>query len=399
MFSGSLKKKRLRGLMMKLFVKTMVCLLFCGGSFVLADVQQDIKSVRQNIHQATEKLKNTEQAQKKTAENLAKIRQEVDKLVRELNDLATRQNETWANINQLQKQLENLQKEVADTKAQVSRLLLAHYKYPSQTTAVFFLQQDNANEKSRLLNYARYMNQYNAKVVAQLKQQQNELSAQENKLQEEKKRVDALIAKRQEKIKQLGINRSKTDTINRQLDASIAKQKNSLLQLRAQERALNEKLKALSKKSAQSASTLTDADRALKQPNDTKKPAKSSSKKLALLRPISGGITGAFGTKQNDGRTRTYVFMASAPQAVRAAAAGKVVLLDENKVMGRFVAIDHGQDWVSIYGALSAVNVAQNTSVAAGQVIGTSGEFLEGPGLYFALYHNGTLVNPAPYFR
>ena len=354
---------------------------------------KEAKQVRQEIERANKKLKERQSAQKQTAKNLNNIQTELKKVQRELNEVVKQQQDATKKIQELQLRMVDLQNDIATTKAKISRLLLLNYQYPNQSTAALFLQQADVNEKSRFLKYTTYINRFNAHLIEQLKTQQNELQEQEKVLEEEQKRLNKLILRYQTKARELGKNRSQVDIINRQIGIDIKNQEKHLAKLREEERSLLEKINKLSKLKSKPSSTLTDEDKTLKQP-------KTASNKIYLSRPVSGSIQGQYGQKREDGRPWRGMFFATAPQAVKAAADGTVVMVDKYGSSGFMViGIVHDDGSITAYSGLSSVSVAKDSRVTRQQVIGQSGEYLGKQGLYFERLVNGVSSNPAPYFK
>jgi murein DD-endopeptidase MepM/ murein hydrolase activator NlpD len=83
---------------------------------------------------------------------------------------------------------------------------------------------------------------------------------------------------------------------------------------------------------------------------------------------------------------------------------GTVVDLGEDAVLGKYIIISHENNWVSVYGHLSAVFTSLHTVLQSGSLIarvGTTGQST-GPHLHFELRQNGQSRDPAnllPLFR
>lgn len=91
---------------------------------------------------------------------------------------------------------------------------------------------------------------------------------------------------------------------------------------------------------------------------------------------------------------------------IYAAADGKVSKIWTDPLMGQCVAIDHGDNVLSVYKNLSSVlasGIAEGKTVTVGQKLGTIGdsailEMAEEPHLHFEVTVNGVEVNPLSYF-
>ena len=80
---------------------------------------------------------------------------------------------------------------------------------------------------------------------------------------------------------------------------------------------------------------------------------------------------------------------------VKAALKGTVLHVDNNRNLGNFIILKHGE-YQTLYAHLSAVSVKRGEAVNQGQVIGRVGEtgYTTGPHLHFEVFRNGTRVNP-----
>jgi murein hydrolase activator len=114
-----------------------------------------------------------------------------------------------------------------------------------------------------------------------------------------------------------------------------------------------------------------------------------------LARPVAGPVVGAFGVHK-DGQlgvqlSRRGVELRSRPgELVRATAAGRVRFVGDLPGLGRGVAVDHGQGYVSLYGHLGAIRCA------VGDEVGDADVFAEASGasVYFELAQGGTPMDP-----
>ncbi|MFW6079646.1 MAG: M23 family metallopeptidase [Gemmatimonadota bacterium] len=86
---------------------------------------------------------------------------------------------------------------------------------------------------------------------------------------------------------------------------------------------------------------------------------------------------------------------------IRAAGAGVVEEAGQNEVYGRFVLIDHGNGYESMYGHASRVFVAPGDSVERNEVIALSGSTgrSTAPHLHFEIRRNGEFVDPLTLVR
>ncbi len=127
----------------------------------------------------------------------------------------------------------------------------------------------------------------------------------------------------------------------------------------------------------------------------------------ALDWPVSGAVIGRFGQEKHpkyDVYTVNNGIDIEVPvgTAVRAVAKGRVDFVsDEYGSMGGMVVLNHGDGYFTIYGHLSEIGLAVGREVAAGAIIGRSGEIgsLKGPSLHFEVRKGITSLDPEDWLR
>jgi murein hydrolase activator len=114
-----------------------------------------------------------------------------------------------------------------------------------------------------------------------------------------------------------------------------------------------------------------------------------------LARPVAGGVVGTFGAHK-DGTlglalTRRGVELRSRPgELVRAVAAGRVRFIGEVPGLGRGLAIDHGDGYLSLLAHLATIHCAVGDQVGDGDVIAEAA----GSSVYLELAQGGTPMDP-----
>ena len=122
---------------------------------------------------------------------------------------------------------------------------------------------------------------------------------------------------------------------------------------------------------------------------------------LRFLRPTPGSLTSSFGLRRIfNGEARAphagLDIKAPAGQAVRAPAAGVVVLTGDFFFSGNAVFLAHGEGVVSLFAHLSKVTVKQGQVVKPGDLLGNVGRTgrATGPHLHWSLSLNNARVDP-----
>jgi len=118
--------------------------------------------------------------------------------------------------------------------------------------------------------------------------------------------------------------------------------------------------------------------------------------------PISGRIAARFGAKRGDGPSWKGMFIKAAEGSeVRAVAGGRVVFANWMRGFGNLIIVDHGSEYLSIYGNNQTLLKHAGDTVKAGDAIASAGNTggNEESGLYFELRHLGKAFDPASWIK
>ena len=127
-----------------------------------------------------------------------------------------------------------------------------------------------------------------------------------------------------------------------------------------------------------------------------------ASLKGQLRSPISGQVAAKFGSKRGQGPSWKGVFIRAAEGAdVRAVAGGRVVFAEWLRGFGNLIIVDHGGQYMSIYGNNQSLLKRAGDIVKSGDPIASAGNSggNEESGLYFELRHQGTAFDPAGWVK
>jgi septal ring factor EnvC (AmiA/AmiB activator) len=121
-------------------------------------------------------------------------------------------------------------------------------------------------------------------------------------------------------------------------------------------------------------------------------------RKGALVWPVNGAVVGAFGAYRDAAlgieRSRRGVELGSRPgELVRATAAGKVRFIGDVPGLGRGLALDHGDGYLTLYAHLGLIHCAVGDRVRESDLVADAA----GDTLYFELTQAATAVDPIPW--
>lgn len=124
----------------------------------------------------------------------------------------------------------------------------------------------------------------------------------------------------------------------------------------------------------------------------------------ALAWPVAGRVRVPFGLRKH-ARFDTYTVQngieieAPVDAPVHAVHEGTVVFADLFRGYGLMVVLDHGGKHHSLYAHLAEVRARTGQRLQAGEVLGTVGAGVEGPGLYFEMRFQGRPEDPQAWLR
>ncbi|MGE4338492.1 MAG: murein hydrolase activator EnvC [Pigmentiphaga sp.] len=119
-----------------------------------------------------------------------------------------------------------------------------------------------------------------------------------------------------------------------------------------------------------------------------------------LPHPVRGTLVARFGEENPAGGTwRGLFFAAASGTPVQAVAPGTVVFSGWLRGFGNLLILDHGDDYLSVYGSNEAILKQVGDAVGAGEAVATAGATggLAQSGLYFEIRHRGNPVDPLPW--
>ena len=427
--------------------------LLCSVLPAAAAPKDDLRQVQRAIGESNRKLQQQQSEQRQLQSNIRQTQSELDTVRRELDHLTRSRQTAWRELQAMQAKLDSLQTRIQNTQAQAARLLNSRYRNQQPNAVTLFLQNADPQQKGRHLEYLRHLNQANAQALTQLQHNRQELKQQQDSINEQLKRLDALKRQQQTTAARLGRQQQQQQRQQQSLEQDISRETAKLQTLRQNESRLNGLIASLSRRSAQrqeaehqrraqalcqrrqqqaqqaqngnkpaprpqrlpesernearqhdtptpenpNRNTLTAEDLALEAPEAQEPQSHGFSRMQGRLqRPASGSISGRFGQARPGGGTWKGLFISTPPTAVRSIAEGEVAYAAPLQGYGNTVIVDHGSGYLSIYTGLSQISAGAGSRVSARQTIGRSGSLPDGEnGLYFEIRYRNQAMNPA----
>lgn len=387
-----------------------ICLLTINCVYAVSsgDVSQNLDNLVGKINQVNSDLSSKQKRQ----QNLSKAINNSDLAISQseniLGNLKQKQQIDEAKLEEIESQLPKLTKAVENVESNVKVAINNIYK------DLVVLQ---SNEHSSILNgndnvQAQRKKQY---LISLLQTEQGRYNQLQDKLNKLKELNDSITLELEKIEKQLGmttkqklqLQQDKQVKMTEQLvlQKNINNDKTTLSNLKEQQAKLNKLLLSL-KTMEQQDSNLPSSQVAKPNKVDVSIKPKmdyendSSFLSAQLSKPVDNAqILVKFGAMRG-GVPNNGVLLGANNLEVHSIASGRVLFSGVLPGFGQMVVVDHGHNYVSIYGGILS-QVKKNQALSANQVIGTSGTTANQPmgGVYFELRHFGKPVNPSKFIQ
>lgn len=414
-----------------------------------ADLRQKLTTLKRSIDK-------TETAKSSAADALAKSEEAISDAQRNLRDLADEQQKTEAKLKDLSSQQAALKKIVETQQNQLAKLLREQYIAGNEDRIKLLLSGDNPNRINRELQYMGYVSRAQATLIESLRTNLQAIADNQAHVQNAKDELDEIAGEAREQHAILQKEKAQRASLLAQLSTKLVAQRKEVgniernekrlsslvdklailiqeqrkaeaaaAEKRKQERAARER-EEREKRLAQAKKRSTQNDKTssgkINNPNaieDDEPPAQEKPTRalarneltpdasvqdgvFAALRgklhlPIRGDVTAKFGGKRGDGPTWKGLFIrADEGTEVKAVAQGRVVFAEWLRGFGNLIIVDHGSQYMTIYGNNQSVLKHAGDAVKAGDVIASTGNSggNEQSGLYFEMRHQGRAFDP-----
>lgn len=378
--------------------------LFCAASSAAATraerEKEKLDSLRERRATLERALRKAETSRAAAADQLRDIEQAISAVGRKLHALGEERAEAQRELAGRQSELRQLERQTAVRQEQLARLLRHQFR-PQQVDALaILLAGGDPNAAARDRHYLTLLSKAKAELIADLRR---DIASQRRLADEVRERSERLAELEQREARERTMLRQRQQerqAVLARLGQQIKAQRHEIDTLRQNERRLANLIASLARRAAQlpSARGKAPPPPASAALDPAKAGGTFAQLRGKLIRPVAGKVTGRYGARRDDGQSvsKGMFFSAAEGSQVRAVAAGTVVFADWLRGYGNLLIIDHGDDFLSVYGNNQTLlaDVGQKVgSGAAVATVGSSGGQTES-GLYFELRHRGRAFDP-----
>lgn len=391
----------------------------------------DLEDVRRRIRDLQKEIADTEESRSSAADQLATVERSVSQVQRALQRATRGRTEAEAALGRLVAEQQAVEARLAGREQELSDWLRRHYVHGAGGMAPLLSARD-PNQIARDAYYLEHLGRARLQLIEAMRGDLREKARVASEIAVRRDRLVALEAEQRARHVELeGLKATRSEVVAG-LAAQLRSQREEVDSLRKDQERLGRLVAALAKRAAEReaarAAAAARAEReaaaaaaAAKQGGDTSKPAQRSRGEpvigqarqivgptptgvgFADLRgrmrfPVRGELIGRFGAPRAEGGTswRGVFIRARGGAEVRAVAAGEVVFSDWLRGYGNLIIVDHGSDYLTIYGNNDALLREVGDNIAGGDAIASVGASRgDGEsGLYFEIRHRGQPLDP-----
>jgi murein DD-endopeptidase MepM/ murein hydrolase activator NlpD len=342
------------------------------------------------------------------ASDVAGYTRKINGLQSEITTLQTRQVRLQSNLDRKREELARIQEDLrrerlrlarlrarlAEARAALAKRLVELYKADQPDAMTVVLESDGFADLLERSEFMQRVSDQDARIIGIVRRAKADAIATAKRLDKLEQRAKVVAAQIEDEVNQVAAVKGQlVDRRTRYADARSDKS-TLLASTRDDRHALEGDLRELEAAQAR----VTAALQAQSGGGGTATAGPIQAGAGGLIWPVNGPIVSPFGMRW--GRLHAGVDIAApAGTPIRAAKAGRVVLLGPTSGYGNYICVAHGGGLSTCYAHLSSYSTSSGASVSQGQVIGAVGctGHCFGDHLHFETRVGGSPVNPAGY--
>ena len=348
-----------------------------------ADPQQTAAELKQTVERLNALNQWFSEAEKKRAIWLVELQRadnDIARLNHQVADIRKQVQLTGEELAQLESRQQQLQTQRRTQATLIAEHVAAAYRLTGQDFLKQLLNQESPDEFARMIRYHRYFSESRLAVMQEYQLTLTELDATNRALLEQQAQQQEQQQRLVGEQRNLADERQGRAKLIDELDVETQSKTAEFERLELDRERLEQLLAELRRRATELDGTAF---------------AKA---KGSLPLPVQGRIRHAFGARRADGRLRWHGIDIAAAEGtpVTAVYRGRVIFADWLRGFGLLTILDHGSDYMTLYGHADVLYKSVGDWVESGEVIagaGNSGGTLD-TGIYFEVRHKGSPKDP-----
>ncbi|MCM8564001.1 murein hydrolase activator EnvC family protein [Thauera linaloolentis] len=412
----------------------------------IAGKRSDLDDLKKRIRELQQEMSRTEANRSGAAKALAESEREVSRAQRRVLQLQRERAEADAQLAELERAQREAEARIASRRGELAEWLRRHYVHGAADGVAPLLSARDPNQIARDAYYLEHLGRARLSLIEGMRAELRETEQRSLEIGRRRDRVTALEAEQHAQRSRLEASLLQRKEALAEISKQLQTQKREVATLRDDEQRLARVIDTLVKRAREAAAR--EAARRLAEQRAAERraaearaaaaaqanapppaaaagaPARRAEPvvgevrssagitptgvRFAQLRgqlrfPVRGELVGRFGAPRAEGGTTWKgVFIRAGTGAdVKAVAAGEVVYSDWLRGYGNLIIVDHGGDYLTVYGNNDTLLKEVGDAVSGGDAIasvGTSGGAGDS-GLYFELRHQGRPLDPMQWVR
>lgn len=356
--------------------------------------QTELQTLRSQIREFEQKIREQQRRERSTLDLLDTYDRKATALRRLIAKLKSEERDLQRSIEKTRGELRTLESQLEFLKSHYARYVSSVYKSGRMHDLELLLSASSVNQAVVRAEYLRRFSDQRRRDAEKIAAKKGEVEEFQAKLQTQLGEERRLIAEKGAEEDRLAL--------------AAGERKDLLARIRRDRRSLQQEVDRKLKAAKQLESLIADLieqDRIRKEregrlPQPLPSPGTFEAKKGRLRWPVEQGTVVARFGNQRHPTLKTITQNTGIDIAVRAGspvstvAAGEVSTIWWLPGYGNLVIVSHAGGYRTVYAHLSEIHVSEGQQVKEGEVIGASGEAVEGPRLHFELWKDREKQNP-----
>lgn len=377
-----------------LLISTSLCAAAKSNQEKLGQLRYRIEAIQKDIiSKETKKLE--------AADALQASERAISQASRRLDMLSQKKRAFEVSLKQVRVQYGKIKTAIGELQVQLSKLLYHQYLESPPNYVRLLLNQQDPNQIARNLYYTNRLSRARSESIDTLRTQLIELKNLTQIIHKKREAVSTILAQQSAQKKRLEQEKINHKKLLSRISEQIAQQQQDVSKLNRDERRLSALTREIDK-----LVTHQNFPQPLynnKLPDVSVQGRVFASLKGHLNLPVRGELVSRFGSPRSGENIIWKGLFIRSPSgnAVKAIADGRIVFADWFRGFGNLLIIDHGNNYMSLYGNNETIYKQVGEVILSGDTIATvggSGGNLDS-GLYFELRYKGKPIDPLAWVK
>lgn len=386
-----------------------LCLaLLCQNVMATSTSPEEIKALRARIEALKQEIAVTEGDRTEAADALRESERAISEANRELRNLSGARQKAEKRLHELGRQSKTTKSGVDEQTKRLERLIRDQYMHRERGYVQMLFSGENPAAAARELHYASYASRAEARLIENLRASLKEWQTLAGTARDKSMELADIETRQRAERAQLAKESEARRRVMRELSSKIRTQRKEVTTLEQNEKRLSNLILKLAQMVRMPApKSAPDRPR---RPGDRVEstPEVGFAGAFATLKgklrlPTRGELASRFGAPREEGGTTWKGIFIKAAQGedVKVIAPGRVVFADWMRGFGNLLIVDHGAEYLSIYGNNETVYKQAGENVASGDTIARVGNSGGNPetGLYFEVRFKGSPFDPLSWIK